>query len=313
MRLVADLTLDTTRVIPSHYVFATITALDSTVIHFASLFFLLLLLSFCSLAIAMSFTANSGNSPMSQMSPLSQPYTSPQMLPQSSLRPTAPPFTLSGTEDQPATGAPIRKGGTDPTRYKTTICRNWEMGSCSFKGCTFAHGEEELRMPPRVERYKSSGFDTRRSLTAETPPLYPLNPLPHSGVGRIEHLLNMLYSEVLRERNRFVAHEEANQALEALLKKEQMQREETEVQLEAARWKLEQLRTTVHEASVEINTLLASSPANEGLRDRVAMVTQKIASVFSSEDTAVGGGREDEERVMKLLSSLQNCQSTEDM
>jgi Zinc finger C-x8-C-x5-C-x3-H type (and similar) len=31
-------------------------------------------------------------------------------------------------------------------KYKTEICRNWEMGACEFgSGCAFAHGYEELR------------------------------------------------------------------------------------------------------------------------------------------------------------------------
>ena len=31
-------------------------------------------------------------------------------------------------------------------KYKTEICRNWELGSCEFgDNCAFAHGYEELR------------------------------------------------------------------------------------------------------------------------------------------------------------------------
>jgi hypothetical protein len=31
-------------------------------------------------------------------------------------------------------------------KYKTEICRNWELGSCEFaESCAFAHGYEELR------------------------------------------------------------------------------------------------------------------------------------------------------------------------
>ncbi|OMJ95119.1 hypothetical protein SteCoe_1662 [Stentor coeruleus] len=31
-------------------------------------------------------------------------------------------------------------------KYKTEICRNWELGSCEFgHSCAFAHGQDELR------------------------------------------------------------------------------------------------------------------------------------------------------------------------
>ena len=31
-------------------------------------------------------------------------------------------------------------------KYKTEICRNWEIGNCEFgNSCSFAHGYEELR------------------------------------------------------------------------------------------------------------------------------------------------------------------------
>ena len=42
---------------------------------------------------------------------------------------------------------PKRQKETDfRIKYKTEICRNWELGSCEFgNNCAFAHGYEELR------------------------------------------------------------------------------------------------------------------------------------------------------------------------
>ena len=32
--------------------------------------------------------------------------------------------------------------------YKTTMCRNWMNGSCNAHGCSYAHGDDELREKP---------------------------------------------------------------------------------------------------------------------------------------------------------------------
>ncbi|OMJ87168.1 hypothetical protein SteCoe_11171 [Stentor coeruleus] len=44
-------------------------------------------------------------------------------------------------------------------KYKTEICRNWELGSCEFsENCAFAHGYEELRYKNII----SSNFKSKK-------------------------------------------------------------------------------------------------------------------------------------------------------
>ena len=42
-------------------------------------------------------------------------------------------------------------------KYKTEICRKWELGTCEFgDGCSFAHGFEELRCKSNMgQKYKT--------------------------------------------------------------------------------------------------------------------------------------------------------------
>ena len=42
-------------------------------------------------------------------------------------------------------------------KYKTEICRNWEMGKCEFgEDCAFAHGFQELRYKSNIgQKYKT--------------------------------------------------------------------------------------------------------------------------------------------------------------
>jgi Zinc finger C-x8-C-x5-C-x3-H type (and similar) len=36
-------------------------------------------------------------------------------------------------------------------KYKTEMCRNWELGNCEFgETCAFAHGDQELRLKPNL-------------------------------------------------------------------------------------------------------------------------------------------------------------------
>lgn len=46
----------------------------------------------------------------------------------------------------------------EQAKYKTTICRNWESsgGACMFRGCTFAHGVDDLRAPGSAVSMASS-------------------------------------------------------------------------------------------------------------------------------------------------------------
>ncbi|PBJ80981.1 zinc finger-domain protein [Trypanosoma cruzi] len=263
----------------------------------------------------MSFSVRAGNSPMSQRSSASQAHVSPKMISQSALRPIAPSFSLQASEDtlnNGNIGISTRKMGTNPTRYKTTMCRNWEAGTCNFKGCTFAHGVDELRAPVRVDHYGGHNSHPHVSSQGKTPPQYSTAMGGPLGSPRIEQLLEMLYAEVIRERDLVAVHVEANRTLESLLKKEQTLHEETKAQLDTERSRVNELARVVLETSEEINTLLESCRINERQRSRVAMLLNKMAFVVPECD----GTRDKEERegnrVVELLKALQQCQKPAD-
>lgn len=83
---------------------------------------------------------------------------SPHLVP---LTASAPPLTASAINHQqllaatygqafPELSSLYKRPATDPSKYKTTICRNWSSrGACTFRGCTFAHGIDDLRLPIR--------------------------------------------------------------------------------------------------------------------------------------------------------------------
>jgi hypothetical protein len=86
--------------------------------------------------------------------------------------------------DSLATAAAKQRRGTDPARYKTTICRNWEStGSCTFKGCTFAHGNDELR-PLST---KSPSPTVTPAAHASTSPLLAAPLVPPSSSNAAQH------------------------------------------------------------------------------------------------------------------------------
>jgi hypothetical protein len=93
----------------------------------------------------------------------------------------------------------------DPVKFKTDLCRNWEQtGTCNFKGCTFAHGHEELR--PVLRPHGGA-------------------PQPISAQAYVEHLSRMLIAEVSREVQIQMDHQEANRKLEQDLREEQTARQ----------------------------------------------------------------------------------------
>lgn len=61
------------------------------------------------------------------------------------LKPEAEAFDFSDTSDS--------QGEETLNKYKTEMCRNWEQGFCAFgNSCSFAHGENELRLKPLDDR-----------------------------------------------------------------------------------------------------------------------------------------------------------------
>ncbi|KAH9579734.1 hypothetical protein LSM04_000479 [Trypanosoma melophagium] len=274
----------------------------------------------------MSFSVRASNSPISQKSPASQPYMSPQMLPQSTTRYGMPPFSLPGSDEvynnnnnsgnnnvgTSSSNLTMKKPGTDPTRYKTTMCRNWETGSCTFRGCTFAHGVEELRAPTRIDHYRSSNMEHRQTSTETTSPQYFTGTLGTPNLPRIEQLLKMLYAEVRRERDLVAVHVEANRTLESLLKKEQVLHEQAKVQLESAKQKLKELTRVVLQTSEELNTFLNSCSISETQRSRIALLANKLTEVIPQRDGTNDKAEGEENRIKELLKALQECRGSED-
>ena len=110
----------------------------------------------------------------------------------------------------------------DPTKFKTDLCRNYEQtGQCTFKGCTFAHGADELRQPPK------GGLHSGTSQLS--PQLY------------VNHLADILLSEVNAEVQAHVDHQETNRRLELALREEQAARQKTLKELAQAEKELEGL------------------------------------------------------------------------
>ncbi|RNF06528.1 zinc finger-domain protein [Trypanosoma conorhini] len=263
----------------------------------------------------MSFSVRAGNSPSSQRSSASQAYVSPKMLPQAVVRLNVPSFSLPTTEDSLNNGSlsfSTKKLGTNPTRYKTTMCRNWEAGNCNFKGCTFAHGVEELRAPMRVDRYGSPNPHSHAPTQGKTPPQYSSALSGPLASPRIEQLLEMLYAEVIRDRDLVTVHVEANRTLESLLKKEQALHEETRAQLEAERAKANELTRVVLQTSEALSLFLDSCTVNEKQRGRIAVLLDKLAVVVPEGDDARDKQEGEENRVEELLRALQQCQKSVD-
>ncbi|KAG5498860.1 hypothetical protein JKF63_03149 [Porcisia hertigi] len=266
----------------------------------------------------MSFSVKGGSYSSSHPSPAMHPYVSPSLLPQSHGQQAPPSFSLG---DEQYVGVPKRVG-IDPTKYKTTICRNWEQtGTCTFRGCTFAHGAEELRAPVRpdghtpVLRPQHISPSNTPSLRASQPTLPP----PPSGHYTLEQLLDMLYKEVLHQRELVTVHIEANTTLEAMLRREQTQHDMSKRQLEEKTQQCEllarelfarnqQLRK-VADSSPEIKTLLdqwetqlASFPETDAKREDVFSTGIAGSTADDGEDV---GKEYENARIEELLRALQ--------
>lgn len=221
----------------------------------------------------MSFSVKAVESPSPQLSPYMQPYVSPQMLPQAGQR--VP--TMSLSDDH----LPAKRVGTDPTKYKTTICRNWEQtGMCTFRGCTFAHGVEELRAPTRMDAGSTPHLHSQYVSPGNTPPLMgtssaaAVNHFVSSAVAaaaaggngnggaqaagppKLEGLLELLHGEVLRERELVAVHMEANRTLESILRREQALHTETRARLDETRGEYAALVELVAQQNAVLQTLM---------------------------------------------------------
>ncbi|TPP45911.1 Zinc finger C-x8-C-x5-C-x3-H type (and similar) family protein [Leishmania donovani] len=233
----------------------------------------------------MTFSVKGGSYSSSHPSPAMHPYVSPSLPPQSHGQQAPPSFSLG---DEQYVGVPKRVG-VDPTKYKTTICRNWEQtGTCTFRGCTFAHGVEELRAPLRPD-------------------------------GHTPQLLDMLYKEVLHQRELVTVHVEANTTLEGMLRREQAQHDLSKKQLEEKTQQCELLARELFARNQQLRKAADSSPEIKGLLDQwetqLASFSEAdakkddvfyTATATSSTDDGGDSGKEYESaRIEELLRALQ--------
>lgn len=199
-----------------------------------------------------------------RMSPPVPPYISPGLTPSpaswsstGTFRPP-PPFTLS--EQQQHMHALHNGGGgyhlahnhhhgggggvmmtekravrpADPTKYKTEMCRNWEMsGTCSYRQCTFAHGADELRKP----------------MAAAPQPVAPPQ------ISAVERIMDAIVTEIRGERDLQFQQHESNRALEAALRRTQQERVEEQRQLEVLEGELAALRAAIADREERIKAI----------------------------------------------------------
>lgn len=212
----------------------------------------------------MSFSVKAGTYSSSHPSPGIHPYVSPSLLPQSHGQQAPPSFSLG---DEQYVGVPKRVG-TDPTKYKTSICRNWEQtGTCTFRGCTFAHGVEELRAPVRPDTHTPI-LRPQHISPGSTPPLLA-SQSPYTGPGQysVEQLLDMLYREMIHQRELVAVHVEANGTLEGMLHREQTQHNETKQLLNEKMLRCNQLAKELVGRNQKLREVSESSPAVKALLD----------------------------------------------
>lgn len=264
----------------------------------------------------MTFSVKGGTYSSSHPSPAMHPYVSPSLMPQTHGQQAPPSFSLG---DEQYVGVPKRVG-VDPTKYKTTICRNWEQtGTCSFRGCTFAHGVEELRAPVRPDGH-TPVLRPQHISPGNTPPLRATQPQPPpAGHYSLEQLLDMLYREVHHQRELVTVHVEANTTLETMLRREQAQHEEAKRQLGEKMQQCDLLAKELVARNHQLRKAADTSPEIKGLLDRwetqlasFADVDVKkddvlftVAADSSADDTEDGGKEYENARIEELLRALQ--------
>eukprot|EP00758_Cryptobia_borreli_P001146 Tbor_TRINITY_DN1978_c0_g2::TRINITY_DN1978_c0_g2_i2::g.3459::m.3459 len=123
-----------------------------------------------------------------------------------------------------------KRMGTDPSKFKTTICRNWEQtGMCGFRGCTFAHGVDDLRPPMRNSVIGTSSGGPGHSpllLGANRSPGGNSNTSAAHNAGaqsctRLDQLIEQFVGEISKEKDLMLVHQEAFRTLKAMMRREQ--------------------------------------------------------------------------------------------
>eukprot|EP00759_Apiculatamorpha_spiralis_P008540 PhF_6_TR1548/c0_g1_i1/m.2820 len=226
---------------------------------------------------------------------------------------TPPPFSMPTTvEKTNAATSGDKNKGTDPNKYKTAICRNWEQqGTCTFRGCTFAHGRDELRLPraggvpspvlsatsaaTTTGAPKTPSQDGGGSSGGGTSPAIPPIAMPPSTVNtsKIDQLIHELAIEIRKERENVQVTQDANRTLEMVLRREQNDRLEREKEREHLAERVQQLESTVE----QLQAALALHAATRGVDGTLNS---------KGNGTPASPQHNDMSQLRNLLSSLQS-------
>jgi len=232
-------------------------------------------------------------------SPPLGPLSSPPGLSTGTFRPPPPPTIMVANSSMGSDeiissagrgGANGKSPTTDPAKFKTAICRNWEQqGTCAFKNCAFAHGPDELRGASRT----SPSVPAPSAIGAAT----------NSGhLSQCELILELITTEVHRERENYLLQQDANKTLEVLLRKEQQVKQEDAKVVERLEKQVQTLLERIAARDAEIMTLRGgTSPLQvpQHLQSPPALPvptntpSTRCAPLDSSDD-----------RVMSILSAL---------
>lgn len=144
-----------------------------------------------------------------------------------------------------------------------------------------------------------------------------------NGPTKLETLLEMLHSEVLRERDLVAVHIEANRALETMLRREQSQHEETKALLEKKMQQQAVLLGKIASQNQLLESMANSALASEVDSGQIHQFLQKTAahltmdlhhpdiipmvndSANSAESASQSDSMHEDERIQQLLRALQ--------
>ena len=175
-------------------------------------------------------------------------------------------------------------------KFKTEMCRNWElMGQCTYRGCTYAHGPDDLRQAPMAYdgygrgipnppaggqqgRYPNQqapmyqGGDSNQGSTHTTPvggarqsTLSRSAPQPISASAPTvasEQIIDMILVEVRHERDDLLQQVNASKQLEADLRREQRRRQAVVRTQRALEGVLQMLKQEINERTRLLNEVL---------------------------------------------------------
>ena len=180
--------------------------------------------------------------------------------------------------------------GTDPSKFKTTICRNWEQtGICSFRGCTFAHGVDDLRPPMRATQPPQT-VGTPNNGSKKSPSTSPTlqASAAHNGGNaaptRLDKLIEMLSLEVSKDKDLVLVHQEAYRTLEAMLRREHTLYDDAHNKLEGTKLKVGLFIKKLREKDAALQRALGiakTSDVSAEVRRGAANMNQSMESVIA--------------------------------